>query len=75
MALRFSQEIRAGEVIVLVGAVAAMIGAWNNVSSELGLIKQSQAAQATQLREVKDESREQGQAIRRVEDKLNRARL
>lgn len=75
MALQISKEIRAGDILVVLGAIGSVFAAWNSVSSDIGLIKQSQAAQAGQLRDLKEDQKEQGRTITRIEEKVNRARL
>lgn len=55
---RLVPEIRAGEVLGAAGVIVACVVAWVNVQSDLRVVKEAQAAQATTNREIRQEIRE-----------------
>jgi len=82
----FSREIRLGDLITVLGVGVATIAAWQRVDFRLDVIERAQGAQhvtntelRSEIREVSvtinKEMKEQGQGLRRIEDKINRARL
>jgi hypothetical protein len=79
---KFSMDIRLGEMLTAIGLLAGGLLAYGNFSAEMAIIKQGQAAQAdtnrairAEIREVKDDVKEQSKTLRDIEGKINRARL
>lgn len=80
--MKFSSEIRLGEIIAAISILGGGIGVYSSLNADMALIKSAQAAQVSVNREIKEEfkelrteQKEQGQAVRRMEDKMNRARM
>lgn len=86
MALKFSPEVRLGELLGAGGAIVAVALAFGNLTSEIAVVKQGQASQAdasrrsesnimSNIREVKDEVRDTGTRVRSLESRMDRARM
>lgn len=85
-AFRFSREIRLGDLLTIGTIVLAGVAWTQHVDLRLQIIENAQASQVetnkdlrSNIREVANtmssELREQGANLRRIEDKINRARL
>lgn len=73
MAFRFSTEIRLGEVLTAIAVVSGGIVVYGNFTSEMALIKSSQASQAQEMREVKGTVKEIAETARNVERRMDKA--
>jgi hypothetical protein len=82
----FSKEIRLGDLVTLAGILIGFVAWGQKMDLRIDLVEKAQAEQvrtgeklradfreATQA--IATEVKEQGATIRRVEDKINRARL
>lgn len=75
MRFTFSKEIRLGEIFTALAILFGGIGVYSNFNAKMALMEQAQAAQSNAIREMKDDVKEQGRTINRIEEKVNRARL
>jgi hypothetical protein len=80
--VQFLPVIRLDSVLTAIGVIAAGIYAYGDFRADIALIKQGLSTQAEQsqhvrgeIREVKQEVRQQGELLRGIETKVNRARL
>lgn len=79
---KFSWEINAGQVMTAIAFIGPAFMWWGNFNAEMAGIKQGQAVQAdtnrqirSEIREVKEEQKVQGQVLDGIKEKINRARL
>lgn len=83
---RFSREIRLGDLVTVFGVLIGTAAAMQRMDFRVDVLERANAAQAhtntemkAEIREVSltvgREMKEQGQAIRRIESKLDRARM
>lgn len=82
MSLKFSSEIRLGEMVAAGAFVASAVGISFGWGGEFAGIKAAQAAQVMQgqrleanIREVKDEVKDTGVRVRSLESRMDRARM
>ena len=82
MSVRYSAEIRLGEIIATVGFVGSALMVAFGWGGEFAGIKAAQAAQVVQgqrleanLKEVKDEVKDTGNRVRSLESRMDRARM
>lgn len=80
--LKYSSEVRLGEIIAAGSFVISALGIAFGWGGEFAGIKAAQAAQAVQgqrlesnIREVKDEVKDTGTRVRSLESRMDRARM
>jgi hypothetical protein len=83
---QFSPVIRLGDIVTVVGVALATISAWQRNEFRMEVLERKQAEQIVENKdlrasiqsvsiEIRQEMKDQGSTIRRIEDKINRARM
>lgn len=83
---QFSPVIRLGDIVTVVGVALATISAWQRNEFRMEVLERARAEQLIENKdlrqsiqsvslEIRHEMKEQGTTIRRIEDKINRARM
>lgn len=82
MGLRFSPDIRLGEIVVALGVIGGGMLWWGDVNAQFTMLKAGQAAQVEtnvriegNIREIKNEVKDTKESVHGLERRMDRARM